>query len=341
VTDVRSLSIHSGYRCRHAGACCTSNWPIPVEAEGLEALQAAIARNQLRPARGDTGTAIVRPADAPAETPAMLGRCESRCVFYADAPLAGGGRCRVQAALGHDALPLACRQFPRVSVHDPRGASVTLSHYCPTAAALLDADTLAQPTVVLNAPAFPATVEYVGLDVREALPPLLRRGMLMDWESWWECERLAVELLGAEDHDSAATALARLHLAVTEVTAWSPTDGPLIDRVRDAFARAPARARNAAPRPSAQLIDAVYRAIPAGIRPTRFAHAATSSDRATRRFLVAHAFANWTAHLGQGLEPWLRSIEAAAALLDAGAGVRHADLLLRHLLDPRTLAEGL
>jgi hypothetical protein len=52
-----------------------------------------------------------------------------------------------------------------------------------------------------------------------------------------------------------------------------------------------------------------------------------------RRFLAAHAFANWAIHLGSGLESWLVSIETANAFLQAGAGVRHADLVLRHLTD--------
>ena len=48
---------------------------------------------------------------------------------------------------------------------------------------------------MVNAPAFLPDREYVGLDARASLPPLLRPDMLMDWESWWEIERLAVETL--------------------------------------------------------------------------------------------------------------------------------------------------
>jgi hypothetical protein len=54
-------------------------------------------------------------------------------------------------------------------------------------------------------------------------------------------------------------------------------------------------------------------------------------------FLAAHAFANWTAHLGQGLRSWLRSVEAAYVLVNE-LGVRQTDLLLRHLADPNELA---
>lgn len=247
----------------------------------------------------------------------------------------------MQQALGHDALPLACRQFPRVSVHDPRGTSVTLSHYCPTAAALLDADLPGGTAIVVNAPAFPATGEHVGLDARESLPPLLRPDLLLDWEAWWECERLAVELLGSADPGQTNMAVARLRMAVGDVVTWSPADGPLVDRVRASFANAAAAAPCIAAAPATPLIDAVFAAIPEEIRPSRFAPAPAPTDRALRRFLAAHAFANWTIHLGRGLRGWLRSIEAAAALIDAGAGVRHADLLLRHLADPQALANAL
>jgi hypothetical protein len=58
-----------------------------------------------------------------------------------------------------------------------------------------------------------------------------------------------------------------------------------------------------------------------------------------RRLLAAHAFANWTAHLGRGLRTWHRSLEAVSALLASGYDVRQTDLLLRHLADPSELAE--
>jgi hypothetical protein len=56
---------------------------------------------------------------------------------------------------------------------------------------------------------------------------------------------------------------------------------------------------------------------------------------------MAHAFANWTAHLGEGLRTWLRSIEVAHAMLVMGRSVGAADLLLRHLADPAAVARSL
>jgi len=349
---VRCLSIHAGYGCRHSGACCAAGWPIPIEVDQLARLRAATAAGHLRPAARTGSDIFLSPPDAPADAPALIAVADHRCVFF-DAE--GGRLCRIQHALGHDALPLACRQFPRVSVVDPRGVSVTLSHYCPIAASLLDqADPV---TIAIDAPAFPPGAEYVGLDVTSSLPPLLRPDMLMDWESWWEWERLSVELL-TQDDDDAAGALARLAHAVERTRSWRPHDGDLIDRVRDAFAAA-RRAQVLPWEPTAAerdvRIQEVLDAIPPDLRSDRTAHVGTRTshhaphtshlaprtpDVATRtsHVLAAHAFANWTAHLGQGLRSWMRSVEAPFVLVDSGLDVRTTDLWLRHLAEPRELA---
>ncbi len=151
---VRALSLHARYKCAHSGACCTSSWPIPVEADRLERMRSAIANGRLRPAADASAFDFTQ--DAPGETPALLSVVDGRCVFFDGASY----RCRVHTALGHEALPLACRQFPRVVVTDPRGVSVVLSHYCLTAAGLLGADS--RVAIVEGAEAFPAGGEYVG-----------------------------------------------------------------------------------------------------------------------------------------------------------------------------------
>jgi Fe-S-cluster containining protein len=340
---VFALSIHASYRCRHAGACCTSGWPIPVEADRLAVMRAAIATGALVSPRAIANGALFdaidrAPGDAPADSPALLGVKDHACVFF-DAD--HGRLCAVQRALGHDALPLACRQFPRVSLRDPRGVSVTLSHYCPTAASLLGSP---EPvTIVRDAPAFPTSAEYSGLDATDALPPLLRPDVLMDLKSWWAWERASVDLIGNAAR-SAEDALARLETAVHEVSRWRPADGPLADRVRDVADRA--RARPAIEwRPSAEWLSARERialeAIPRDLHaaiPNRASPAPALDPILLKQYLAAHAFANWTAWLGRGLTAWLRSIEVAYALVQLGWSVREADLLLRHLADPRQLA---
>jgi hypothetical protein len=201
-------------------------------------------------------------------------------------------------------------------VRDPRGVSVALSAYCPTVARLLASTETV--TIVESPLAFPGDGEYEGLDARVQLPPLLRPDCLMDWESWWAFEAASVDLLG-NSGTSVDDALARLRVAVEDVRTWTPHEGPLITRVADAFARAR----------DTEWVNG---------RMGEWVNGAVD-DHVTRRFLTAHAFANWTMHLGKGLRTWLRSIEAAHELLPSGLDVRQADLRLRHLADPRKLAE--
>src|SRR5262249_1067255 len=161
------------------------------------------------------------------------------------------------------------------------------------------------------------------LDAREGLPPALRPDMLMDWESWWMFEALSVTLLANADAPIDAV-LGRLAGIVERVRPWRPDDGVLSDRVRQAFADDFG--------PTGSTIDhemrrrEVREAIPDewNIAPGPDLRLALRSPRATsrgegpglhpeslilRHFLAAHAFANWTAHLGQGLRTWLRSVE--------------------------------
>jgi Fe-S-cluster containining protein len=328
ISAVRCLSRHASYRCGRSGACCTADWPIPIEADRLNAVRAALASARLA-TTGGVG-ALARAPDA--ESGAALHAAEDgACVFYD--PSARG--CRIHAALGHDALPLACRQFPRVSVRDPRGVSVTLSHYCPTACALLDRDT---PLAIVSSPAFPDDGEYVGLDATTSLPPLLGPALLMDWHAWWEWERLSVARIDVWRGDTAGL-LHSLDRAVEHAASWRPGEGDLTSRVRAAFTD-PAGAPPPRGPDARALVAQVLAAIPADLRPAALPRGARPSERAMRGFLAAHAFANWTAHLGRGLRSWLRSLELAAALVDAGCGLREADLLLRHLADPYALARS-
>jgi hypothetical protein len=276
----------------------------------------------------DTG-AFVFPPDAPPETPALLAVVDGACAFYDRE----ARRCGVQRALEHEALPLACRQFPRVTLHDPRGSSVTLSHYCPTAASLLD--THDAVTIAEEAPSFPATGEYVGLDARAAMPPLVRPDMLMDWDSWWQFERRTVDLL-AHSGSSAHDALLDLGGIVERTRTWHPSDGPLDVHVRRQFesiSKSPIPQFSNSPIPPS--LKSPIPQFPNSPIP-QFPNSPIS-DQVLRRFLAAHAFANWTAHLGRGLRTWWRSLDAAHTLARR-YGVRHADLVLRHLADPNELA---
>ena len=326
---VRSLTVHARYACQHSGACCTAGWPIPVEADQLDVLADAVEDARLV-APSLTRPLWIQPHDAPLETPARLQSDDHGCVFH---ERNDGGRCRIHRVLGHGALPLACRQFPRVSVVDPRGASVTLSHYCPTAAGLL-ADG-ARIAITNEPPAVPVGTEVVGLDVSSRLPPLLRPDMLMDWDGWWEWERRAVETIGRSDRP-VEYALTTLATAVESVRTWKPADGTLLRAIDDAFENCGDSMERPATSAAAAIAE-VMSAVPADLRPIQLNRSESPSATLLRAFVAAHAFANWTAHLGQGLRSWLRSVEVASALGNE-LGVRQADLLLRHLADPHELA---
>lgn len=191
---IYALSMHASYRCQERGPCCTAGWPIPVEAECVAHLQ-RVAPRWLALMQKPRGT------DDQASDPMFLPLHGNTCAFHSPTL---SKRCHLHAKLGHSALPLACRQFPRVSVSDPRGTSVTLSHYCPTAADLLAGTT--ELSIAQNPPAFPASGEYIGLDAHNHLPPLLTPSMLMDWEAWWGLEDEAVALIaGSRDPGEALT----------------------------------------------------------------------------------------------------------------------------------------
>ena len=333
---VRVLSFHRSYACQDSGVCCTSGWPIPVEQDRLIQIQKTLESGVLRAASGSSRTALVAHPDAPAESPAVLGLAGHECVFF---DRGEQRHCRIQHTIGHAALPLACRQFPRISVQTPAGISVTLSHYCPTAAELLRLDETV--SILTDTSAFPGDGEYVGLDVRESLPPLLCPDVLMDWESWLVWEERSVRLL-CDVADTAEDGVSRLHAAVEDLRRWRPGSDSLSIAITRAFDRASSAFkpyRVDGPSRTAEVLAAIPKS--AQRLAHRYAERARGPGResadAEKRFLAAHAFANWTAYTGNGLRAWFRSLEAAYALLGAGYGLAGTDLLLRHLADSAAL----
>lgn len=246
MTDTFALGMHADWRCQHSGACCSSGWPIPVD---------ALRRARIGDALRD-GTLVGAPVGAAARDPFVAADDTSTTGADAETPLTllavtpGGHcvfhdeearRCGVQRALGHDALPLACRMFPRVCLSDARGVRISLSHYCPSAAARLfdeDGDASggegegaredARRLRIVRAPAaFPAQGEYDGLDAREAFPPLLRPGVLLDWETADALERFGVDRF-ADRAASPEAALDRFAALCEALRVWRAADGPLL-----------------------------------------------------------------------------------------------------------------
>ena len=308
VTRRHCLSMHAGYACAHAGACCTAQWPIPVEQPLIDAVRAGKV-----PVNG-TPFETVSATDG-RRLSILTTTGDGACVFFE--PRAGR-LCAVHRTVGPALLPSACRNFPRIALRDPRGVFVTLSHYCPTAARLLLLD---QDLSIVDAPArLTLDGEVEGLDAADVLPPLLRPGMLMSLDAYDTWEREAVATLNDRTLPPAA-AVTAISAATAAVRDWRPGEGDLSAAIEDAFAEA----RKAA----------------AGKRPV------SRIEHAIKSFLAAHAFASWAAYQQGGLSAAAAAVQAALTALERAlatgrrdekqsadetfiTAVRQTDFLLRH-----------
>jgi hypothetical protein len=327
----------------------------------------ALEWGQLHVERVSHGPDVFEPADdLPHGEPVVLRRrANGACVFFEPGR---GNLCAIQRQMDHAHLPSACRHFPRVVVLDPRGTFVTLSHVCPTAGRMLIDGGPA--TVVTSGAVIDthAVGVWEGLDARDALPPLLRAGVLWDWDGWDQWERSAVALL-SQDATSPEQALGALRAAVDTVSAWQSDTGALADIVRvifndiDRVTRRPLELTTAS---LTELETLTWQSVP----PERGAQPLPPVDHADApgwdawhapigRYLAARAFANWTGYYGQSLMTWYNSIVAAYALLRLAASRRttargaaldapmlvesfgDADRLLLHLASVPELAANL
>jgi hypothetical protein len=260
-----------------------------------------------------------------------------------------------------------------VCVLDGRGTHVTLSHFCPTAASSLFR-TDVPLAIVGDPPAFPAGWAYEGLDARDALPPLLRPGMLMDLESYHAWERHVVATLARASH-TPASAIAQLAADAQRLCSWTPPEGPLVERVTALAARGERTPAGAAPAWSATVLpaataryDRVRGCVPVDLQPPPIppdAHVTAASlvdpewdahREPLKRYLAARAFATWVAWQGQGLAAVVESLALSLAVVyiesirqcrAAGErlderwlreAIRQADLLLVHRASPEQLA---
>jgi hypothetical protein len=367
MTRVFSLSIHADYRCQHSGVCCTADWDVPVELPIYRNLDEAMKRGRLgavgRPA--DNDPVLVTGGELPDDAAAMVSRtARGDCVFY-HRP---SGLCVVHRDLGAASLPYTCRDFPRLAVRDARGTFISLTHYCPTAAASLFRDDV--PLEIVAAPAAFPPAEYEGLAITENdWPPLLRPKMLMDLEGYSAWERHMVARC-ADRSASPETVIATLERDARALRQFTPGDGASL---ADAVASLPA---GLIPAPAHPSLDAslamfgdVLRAIPDDMRPppdedalpevyvSAVAPEWTKWHTPLRRYLAAKAFANWTAYQGRGVLSIVRGLDGALALVRVEASrlcrdtgrmlhedllrdaIRHADFLLNHLAVADQLAD--
>lgn len=274
------LSFHARYQCAHSGACCTAGWPIQLEHEDVRTLI---------PLTPDGG-----------------------CVFFGHD---GDRLCAIQRDRGAERMPVACRNFPRVTLRDARGIFVTLSHFCPTAARLL---LHADDITIIEAPVSISLNGGVeGLDATAVMPPLLRRDMLMDLDGYTAWEHAAIAVLN-DRRRSARRALDIIAAATRAATDWRPGAETLAVRVAAAFEQAQ----------TSQSVDE------AGIRHPY--------EHSVKAFLAAHLFASWAAYQNGGVLAVVDGVDDALTLVEQPFTndesfidcVRSADLRLRHTNSP-------
>ena len=321
---------------------------------------------RLRPAQeaGGLDPFVVEP-DLPDDAGAMLERTtDGLCVFLERT----GRLCIVHRDLGESALPATCRHFPRVALRDRRGTSLTLSHFCPTAAGMLFRRDV--PLAIVSSPSSFPGADYEGLVVEEdELPPLLRPGMLMDPEGYavWE-EHMVRRCAGPDALPESV--LATLVRDAACLRTWRPGAISLSDAVRalppdvidagpaenlaeslrfyrEAVAAAPDDLR---PQPDEDRLDTIYRE---RVRPVWRA-----LREPVNRYIAAKSFASWTSYQGRGVATIVRGLEAAVALVRVEAArhcrdasrpldeeglleaFRAADFILNHLAVGEDLAKA-
>ena len=244
-----------------------------------------------------------------AATVTLTRTIEGDCHFHQ------ASRCSLHVTGGEELLPSACRHFPRVLLLDARGCLMTLSHYCPTAAGLLvDGGGLAVVEAV-SPLALSGAVE--GLDARDALPPLLRPGMLMEVADYGRFEEACLRTFADAAH--AGDALARVSRATEIIRTWSPGDEALAVRIDRGFAspapEAPPRAALSAGFTIARTLTGPHphMEIPDGFDLRWNEIARSGGDQLQHlltRYLAAATFGNWMAYRCQGLRStleWLRA----------------------------------
>jgi Fe-S-cluster containining protein len=344
-SSVFALSIHADYKCHNSGACCSAGWDVPVEVPIYHSLQEALAAGLVRtsPEAGERHPFIVEP-DLPEDVGAMFEVTdEGRCVFFDRRD----HLCIVHRDLGEEALAATCRHFPRIALRDRRGISITLSHFCPTAASMLFRDV---PVRVVEHPvAFPPD-DYEGLVVEEdAFPPLLTPSMLMDLEGYGAWERHMVAAF-ADTERPPETALATLMRDARLLGRWTPGGQTLAEAVA-ALPGAPVDADTPVTLDiSLTRHREVVAAMPADLQPESdetdledayqgYVRASWPDFRAPlNRYLAAKAFACWSAYQGRGTRTIVRGLEAALAVVrvEVSRECRNAG----HALDPALLLQA-
>ena len=270
---------------------------------------------------------------------------DGACVFRE------GQRCTIHAQRGESALPVSCRHYPRVILRDRLHTRISSSHYCPTAVSMLFAP--GALTIVDAAGRLAIDEPLEGLDAREALPPLLRPGMLMDLAGYeaWEAECVAT--FASEDDGSRA--LNVITRATDIARAWTPNEGALVDMVAAAF-RAARTESTTETAWDASIGGAILRSLvkdpPTRSTEIRRGFRTTWSVPSPITF-AARVFGNWISYQGRGLRTVVAWLHACHDLVRAFArdghgynrsglvsAIRDADFIMLHTIDSQAFARA-
>jgi len=322
----------------------------------------AVVSHAIRPADVSGPLFVVTGSDPATNVVARRG--DGTCVFL---ERHAGCLCAIHRTAGAQALPSACRHFPReVLIDAARGILISLSHFCPTAAGLLfSAGSLeiveARPPLRIEPP-------LEGLDGTEAIAPLVRPGLLSDPDGYDAWERAGLRTLSRSDC-TPDQALDLIAAATEQVRRWKPNQGPLASCVATAFREltppAPGERHlgrldgalslaelcaahfppEAGPVPE---LDNVWGSL---VEPSIAAY-----DAAIRNYLGARLFGNWMAYEGRGMRSILAWLRMALAVFrnelarrsarcgspperaDVLEAFRATDLLLLHTIDSDAIA---
>ncbi len=251
--------------------------------------------------------------------------------------------------------------------------SVTLSHYCPTAASLLDS--YEGPVEIVEGPEPMPSGEPEGLDARGAWPPLLAPNVLMDLAAYTQWEAHLISWLGGGRNPDGEWAPEDVLHCWTGTRDGSRRGVPAIARwqkrltvsrrTRPAAIGAPdwdreqrLRAAAIASLPPSQEWDGEVDDLP-HVWSRDMADAWREHARIVNRFLAAHAFAAWNAYQADGLVTGVRLLQLTLAVLRGESArvpppeggeltrdrlrhaIRQTDRLLIHLVDRAALAARL
>jgi hypothetical protein len=303
---------------------------------------------QIVTARGITaldGSSRLFVPDPNGPDPVVARRPDGTCIFF---NRDGRRLCIIHGVAGVEALPSACRHFPREILQDPRGTVISLSHFCPTAAALLlDSDSAHALTVVDAMPPLAIDGPIEGMDALASLPPLLRPGVLSDLAGYDAWERAGLATLARTDV-TYRVALRAIAAATDTIRQWTPGNESLTEFVARTLDPDDGRSFRLLPSSdsgpanvglakSTQAEEAPLTANASWFRLLAARHFPASAaplpefdqvwsqlvipslpslDHAIRNYLAARLFGNWVVYQGRGWRTVVAWVCTAAGVLE-------------------------